>query len=285
MNQKKKQILSAVLCAAIFLSMITSCSDNNSENGENDSPVSNNVQAPSDTSKDDGSSEAETDEVRIYPDLPEVSYGGYTFRMLGKGQSMVHWQSKDLTAEEMHEYFRAEGIKSMLYYPLTSKGEFQGAIVFENHEDVQMELSKSEMEEIRSLFRLMEAHILQIGLMDRLQNFVAQVAVFDNMDSFVYVVNPDNHEISFINKKVLVESPDVKIGDTCYRALQNRDTPCENCILQNLDKSDSHCRCTEEIFNYSLRSWTRSSASWLECREENGLALINSFDISEYFMG
>lgn len=197
--------------------------------------------------------------------------------------AMIH--DYDLTAEEMHEYFRAEGIKSMLYYPLTSQGEFQGAIVFENHEDVQMELSKSEMEEIRSLFRLMEAHILQIGLMDRLQNFVAQVAVFDNMDSFVYVVNPDNHEISFINKKVLVESPDVKIGDTCYKALQNRDAPCENCILRNLDKNDPHCRCTEEIFNYSLRSWTRSSASWLECREENGLALINSFDISEYFMG
>lgn len=199
------------------------------------------------------------------------------------GVAMIH--DYDLTAEEMREYFRAEGIKSMLYYPLTSQGEFQGAIVFENHEDVQMELSKSEMEEVRSLFRLMEAHILQIGLMDRLQNFVAQVAIFDNMDSFVYVVNPDNHEISFINKKVLVDSPDVKIGDICYKALQNRDTPCENCILRNLDKKDPHCRCTEEMFNYSLRSWTRSSASWLECREENGLALINSFDISEYFMG
>ena len=199
------------------------------------------------------------------------------------GAAMIH--DYDLTAEEMREYFRAEGIKSMLYYPLTSQGEFQGAIVFENHEDMQMELSKSEMEEVRSLFRLMEAHILQIGLMDRLQNFVAQVAIFDNLDSFVYVVNPDNHEISFINKKVLVDSPDVKIGDICYKALQNRDTPCENCILRNLDKSDPHCRCTEEMFNYSLRSWTRSSASWLECREENGLALINSFDISEYFMG
>lgn len=197
--------------------------------------------------------------------------------------TMIH--DYDLTAEEMHDYFQAEGIKSMLYYPLTSKGEFQGAIVFENHEDVQMELSKSQMAEIRSLFRLMEANILQIGLMDRMQNFVAQIAVFDNMDSFVYVVNPDNYEITFINKKVVVDSPHVKIGDVCYKALQNRDMPCENCILRNLDKNDSHCRCTEEIFNYSLRSWTRCSASWLECREENGLALLNSFDISEYFMG
>lgn len=57
------------------------------------------------------------------------------------GAAMIH--DYDLTAEEMREYFRAEGIKSMLYYPLTSQGEFQGAIVFENHEDVQMELSKS----------------------------------------------------------------------------------------------------------------------------------------------
>ena len=199
------------------------------------------------------------------------------------GVAMIH--DYDLQVDEIHDYFQSEGIKTMLYYPLTSKGEFQGAIVFENHEDVQMELSKGEMEKIRSLFRLMEAHILQIGLMDRLQNFAAQVAVFDNMDSFVYVVNPDNYEIGFINKKVLMDSPQVKIGDTCYKALQNRDTPCENCIMRSLNKKDPHCRRTEELFNYSLRSWTRCSASWLECREENGLALLNSFDISEYFMG
>lgn len=199
------------------------------------------------------------------------------------GVTMIH--DYDLTAEEMRDFFRAEGIKTMLYYPLTSKGEFQGAIVFENHEDVQMELTKSQMDEVRSLFRLMEANILQIGLMDRMQNFVAQIAIFDNMDSFVYVVNPDNYEITFINKKVVVESPNVKIGDVCYKALQNKDAPCENCILRNLDKNDSHCHCTEELFNYSLRCWTRCSASWLECREENGLALLNSFDISEYFIG
>lgn len=199
------------------------------------------------------------------------------------GASMIH--DYDLSLDEMHDYFQAEGIKSMLFYPLTSKGELQGAIVLENHEDVQMELPKSEMEEICSLFRIMEAHILQIGLMDRLQDFVTQIAIFDNLDSFVYVVNADTYELCFINKKVLMDSPDVKIGDICYKALQNREMPCENCILRNLDKQDPHCRCTEELFNYSLRCWTRCSASWLECKDENGLALLNSIDISEYFMG
>lgn len=191
----------------------------------------------------------------------------------------------DLTAIEMHDYFQVEGIKSMLYYPITSQGEFQGAVIFENHEDVQLEFSEKEMEEIRSLLRIIEAHILQIGLMHRLQDFVTQIAIFDNLDSFVYIVNPDTYELGFINKKVLMSSPEVKIGDICYKALQHRDTPCDNCILRHLKRDDPHCRCTEELFNYSLRCWSRCSASWLECREENKLALLNCIDISEYFIG
>lgn len=190
----------------------------------------------------------------------------------------------DLTAVEMHDYFQVEGIKSMLYYPITSQGDFQGAIIFENHEDVHLEFTEGQMEEIRSLMRVLEAHILQIGLMDRLQDFVTQIEIFDNLDSFVYIVNPDTYELSFINKKVLMSSPQVKIGDICYKALQDKEAPCENCILRHLKKNDPHCRCTEELFNYSLRCWNRCSASWLECKEENGLALINCIDISEYFL-
>ncbi|MCM1123677.1 MAG: diguanylate cyclase [Eubacterium sp.] len=191
----------------------------------------------------------------------------------------------DLTAEEMHDYFLAEGIKSMFYYPITSHGEFQGAVIFENHEDVQLEFQESEMEELRSLMRILEAHILQIGLMDRLRNFAAQIEIFDNLDSFVYVVNPDTYELSFINKKVLMSTPEVKIGDICYKALQDRNAPCDNCVLRHLKKNDPHCRYTEEVFNFSLRCWNRCSASWLECKEENGLALLNCIDISEYFIG
>ena len=200
-----------------------------------------------------------------------------------KGFSIIH--DYDVAAEELKYYFKEEGIKSMLYYPLISKGEFKGAIVLENHEVVQLELEDSKVEEIRSLLRILEAHILQIGLMDRLHDFVTHIGLFDNMDNFVYIVNTDTYELSFINKKVLMSTPNIRIGDTCYKALQHRDEPCENCIFRNLDKKDPHARRTEELFNYSLRSWTRCSASWLECKEENALCLMNCIDISEYFIG
>lgn len=200
-----------------------------------------------------------------------------------KGFSIIH--DYDVSAEELQYYFQSEGIKSMLYYPLLSKGEFKGAIVLENHEVVQLELEKNKIEEIRSLLRVMEAHILQIGLMDRLQDFVTHIELFDNMDNYVYIVNTDTYELSFINKKVLMSTPEIRIGDTCYKALQHRDTPCENCIFSHLDKKNPHARHSEELFNYSLRSWMRCSASWLECKEENALGLMNCIDISEYFIG
>ena len=172
----------------------------------------------------------------------------------------------------------------MLYYPITKQGKFMGAIVFENHEDAQVEFTEGEMEEIRSLLRILEAHVLRIGLVDRLQDYVTQIALFDNLDHYIYIIN-ETYTINFINKKVLMKTPEVKIGDICYKALQHRDSPCENCILNKLDKHDPHSRCSEEMFNYSLRCWSRCSASWLECKEDNRLALLSAIDISEYFIG
>lgn len=222
-----------------------------------------------------GAESKEQDDLRriVY----EIFYESY------KSASIIH--EYDISVEELRYYFKSQGIKSLLYYPITSKGEYQGAIVFENHADVQLEFDDSVIEELRSLFRILEAHILQAGFMDRLQDFVTQIEMMDNMDSYVYIVNTDTYELSFINKKILMSSPDVKIGDICYKAIQKRDTPCEHCIFKHMNKNDKHARHTEEMFNYSLRCWNKVSASWLECKEENALVMLNCVDISEYFMG
>ena len=200
-----------------------------------------------------------------------------------KNCSVIH--EYDMLVEELRYYLQSEGIKSMLYYPITSNGAFLGAIILENHEDVQLEFENNVMEELRSLFRILEAHILQIGLMDRLHDFATQIAMLDNLDSYAYIVNANTYEIGFVNKKVLMKTPDVKIGDICYKAIQHRDAPCEDCIFKKMNKQDPHARCTEEVFNYSLRCWCRYSASWLESKEENSLGLLNAIDISEYFIG
>ncbi|MCH5253767.1 MAG: diguanylate cyclase [Lachnospiraceae bacterium] len=200
-----------------------------------------------------------------------------------KNCSVIH--EYDVVVDELRYYFQSEGIKSLLYYPITANGEFLGAIIFENHEDIQLEFEDSVMEEIRSLFRILEAHVLQIGLMDRLQDFATQIEMMDSLDSYVYIVNVDTYELSFVNRKALMQLPDVKVGDLCYKAFQHRDTPCESCLFSKISREETHARHTEEMFNYSLRCWCRCSASWLVTKAENALGMLNFIDISEYFIG
>ncbi len=200
-------------------------------------------------------------------------------------KSLTVLHDYDMTVEELRYYLQSEGIKSMLYYPMTAGGEYRGALIMENREDVQFELAKADREELCSVLRVLEAQLLQVGLMDKMQDFITQIRLFDNTDDYIYVINPDTYQITFLNKKVLMQTPEVKIGDICYQALQQRDTPCQSCILQQLNRMDPHARHTEELFNYSLRCWTRCGASWLACNKEQALAIVNMIDISEYFIG
>ena len=95
MNAKK--LISLILCALMLASSAVSCSESTVQ--ETGSASEN---TPAETTANAGETAPETiEETRLEPNLPDANYEGYEFRMLGKGESMVHWQSKDLTADEI----------------------------------------------------------------------------------------------------------------------------------------------------------------------------------------
>ena len=88
--------ITAILLALLMLAQVslTACSNaggTEEQTGGTTAPSAN-------ANPDDGADPAET---RIDPGLPEKDFGGYDFRMLGKGTSNSHWKSMDLTAEEL----------------------------------------------------------------------------------------------------------------------------------------------------------------------------------------
>lgn len=60
------------------------------------------VDVQNETSSDSSSAEATTatETKQIEPTLPDVKYEGYEFRVLTKGDTNVHWKSKDIQADE-----------------------------------------------------------------------------------------------------------------------------------------------------------------------------------------
>ena len=95
MAKRCSRTLSLILCAAMLCSSFLSCSEEGAQNSDETAADSTGTESTEATV-------TETEEEKKGPDLPEVNYGGYEFRMLGKGQQQPHWQSKDLTAEEMN---------------------------------------------------------------------------------------------------------------------------------------------------------------------------------------
>ena len=93
MSMKRNRI---VACLLIFLILaqaaLCGCSNAGAGKGEAEPNTAPTVSSNSDTP---------AEETRIDPGLPERDFGGYDFRMLGKGTSNSHWKSQDLTAEEL----------------------------------------------------------------------------------------------------------------------------------------------------------------------------------------
>ena len=84
MNRK---ILSAILLMSLILS--ASCGST-----PTDGAVTSEEQHTESTETE------ETTEARIEPDLPDTKWEGYQFRVLTKGDTNVHWKSKDIAATE-----------------------------------------------------------------------------------------------------------------------------------------------------------------------------------------
>lgn len=101
-NRILSALLSVLLCSAMCMGVLSSCSDSGENNAETTADSQKSDESVSAEDGEVGGEEETGSETKIEPNLPEADYDGYTFRMLGKGRTMQHWQSKDLTADEMN---------------------------------------------------------------------------------------------------------------------------------------------------------------------------------------
>lgn len=197
---------------------------------------------------------------------------------------IFHEYDKNLSEEQLR-YMTENNVHGIMYYPLLQNGEYSGCIAFERLVWKDIEPDQETRNGINSILRILDAYSQNTSILNKVPNVITQIKLIDNLDNYVYVLDYDTRRLSFFNKKVLEKTPDINLGDKCCKILQNSDVPCDNCILKHLDRNNPHDRYTEEFFNYSTRSWMRSSISWLECTDHTAICLMDCMDISEYFVG
>lgn len=78
-------------------------------------------------------------------------------------------------------------------------------------------------------------------------NMVAQerLNVLEELHSYSYIIDEKTCEMIYFNQELQEAFPDVKKGDYCYRALQNKTEQCENCPMIQMNRMNKRkYRCT-----------------------------------------
>ncbi|MBX5328648.1 MAG: PAS domain S-box protein [Candidatus Bathyarchaeia archaeon] len=90
---------------------------------------------------------------------------------------------------------------------------------------------------------------------DRLRHVYEMLHVLtDGIDEIVYVVDPENYEILFVNKKAKKVFGAKIAGKKCYAIFHGRKTPCPFCTNKQL-KKETNRTCIRELQNKKNKRW------------------------------
>ncbi|MDH4124002.1 MAG: PAS domain-containing protein, partial [Thermoplasmata archaeon] len=80
------------------------------------------------------------------------------------------------------------------------------------------------------------------------------LAIFESIDESIYVVDPETHEILYVNHAVIEDFGNV-IGKKCYKVFQDLDTPCPFCTNDKIFGENIGQPYIWEFENLVLRRW------------------------------
>ena len=126
---------------------------------------------------------------------------------------------------------------------------------------------------------LLSVFLLKKRAQDKVEETAAgfQMAL-NNQNSWIYIIDPDDFHLIYINEKTIRMAPDVKKGMYCYEAFFARTRPCEECPAKNIRRNINRIM---EIFNPVLNVWTEADASLIRWGEKDA-CMLSCHDITRY---
>ncbi len=180
-------------------------------------------------------------------------------------------------------YIEDQKIKDLLFFPVIQSGDYEAAVIFENMTDNVIDFNKKALNKLKGQMKIIQSYIYNIYSKWKNKEFISKLELFDNIDAYTYIIDYDTYDINFINRKALFSDESNKLGEKCYKIFQNREEPCEDCPMKNMNKQNPHDCANGEMFNFSVRKWTKNLYSWMDTREHHSKCILISVDISEFF--
>lgn len=136
-----------------------------------------------------------------------------------------------------YEILEPQGIKSMLQCSIRENGIFRGYVGFD--ECVEQRIWTQREISLLTLFsESIGMFLLRLRRQEKVQRQADELrSMLDNQEAWIYVVDPENFRLKYVNAKLKSHFSEESFGAPCYQVMKNRQTPCPYCPMKKLGEN------------------------------------------------
>ena len=122
---------------------------------------------------------------------------------------------------------------------------------------------------------MLAVFLLKKRAQDETQRYADDLAsVLDNQNAWIYVIDPDDCTLKFLNARTRALAPGAQPGMKCYQCLMGREERCPGCPALNIRERKNNQVTIDNLYlglsveaESTLIRWGGSEACLLTCRE------------------
>ena len=175
---------------------------------------------------------------------------------------------------DLYNILAPQGIKSMLHCAIYDHGVFRGYVGFDDCSSNRL-WTQEQIDALTFFSEMLAVFLLKKRAQDATNRYAADLAsVLDNQNAWIYVIDPDDCTLKFLNAKTRALAPDAQPGMKCYQCLMGREDRCPNCPAMNIRELKNNQITIDNLYlglsveaESTLIRWGGSDACLLTCRE------------------
>ncbi|MDO5562293.1 MAG: EAL domain-containing protein [Synergistaceae bacterium] len=182
---------------------------------------------------------------------------------------------KALPNDGVKAVFEAQDISAFLQCAIMDSGMFSGVIGFDEYREGRG-WADEQVGTLQFISRIISTFLLNLRKAEKAMFSDDFRASLDDNAAYVYIVDPNTHEIIYNNKAIVKKSGDF-VGQKCHKVFINIDEPCGKCPIPNMSDPDKP-HIAEIVRPDGMAVLTHVSPIHWEGR---GVALVSCIDITD----
>ena len=175
-------------------------------------------------------------------------------------------------SKDLYDILAPQGIKSLLHCAIRDHGKFRGYIGFDDCVSNRL-WTQAQIDALTFFSEMLSVFLLKKRAQDETARYAADLAsILDNQTSWIYVIDPKDFTLKFLNARTRALAPDAEVGMKCHKCLMGLDERCPTCPAENIHNRKNNLLTVDNLYlglrvkaEASLITWGGKEACLLTC--------------------